>query len=135
MMLINLHNWFKLSVIFMIWHCARKMDFRNIRGTTSDRKVISTHTLLLDLGEQVAFQLPALHSLMGCDTVCKVSTKNSALKQLPWAYYQCKLRIPWAYHPSIKLCILWAYYQCKLRILWSYHLRLNYVYYGHIIFV
>ena len=58
----------------------------NVRGPSHDKKVIPLHLLLQDVGENVALQLPALHSLTGCDTVSKVSTKIAALKQIPCEY-------------------------------------------------
>ena len=55
----------------------------NVRGPSIQRKINPLHVLLADIGENIAIQLPAMHSLTGCDTVSKVGTKYSALKKLP----------------------------------------------------
>ena len=55
----------------------------NVRGSRSDSKLYPFHTLCAIISEDVALQLPAAHSLTGCDTVSKVGTKHAALKALP----------------------------------------------------
>ena len=75
-LLYHLVNWSKHG-LSCLW---------NLSGSSVDRKVIPLHLLLEDVGQDVALQLPALHSLTGCDTVSKVSTKNAALKIIPSEY-------------------------------------------------
>ena len=58
----------------------------NVQGPKSNRKFYPLHTLVSVLGEEIVLQLPAAHSLTGCDTVSKVGTKYAALKSLPSIY-------------------------------------------------
>ena len=44
-------------------------DMWNVRMSSSDRIFYSLHTLASIIGEDNALQLPAAHSLTGCDTV------------------------------------------------------------------
>ena len=55
----------------------------NIRASRGTKKIYPLHTLCSVLGKDIALQLPAAHSLTGCDTVSKVGTKRKALKALP----------------------------------------------------
>ena len=46
------------------------------------KELYPLHKLLSELNPNVVDQLPAAHSLTGCDTVAKVGTKRAMLKAL-----------------------------------------------------
>ena len=75
-------------LVCLLYHSIRWMkegvcEIWNVRGSRGDSKLYPLHTLCSIIGEDVALQLPAAHSLTGCDTVSKVGTKHAALKALP----------------------------------------------------
>ena len=66
-----------LLYYFVRWKKLGLTEIWNVKGSSKDKKFYPLHKLCSIIGENVALQLPAAHSLTGCDTTRKIGTKHS----------------------------------------------------------
>ena len=72
-------------LVCLMYHFSRWKQFNlkelwALGGQGATRRAVPVHNLVAAIDPCVVDVLPAVHSLSGCDTTCKVSTKKSALK-------------------------------------------------------
>ena len=72
---------------FNRWIYSGLNETRMLCGQGYAKRYVAVHDIVMSIPQELSDVLPAVHSLTGCNTTSKISSKNNAIKTVTKDYY------------------------------------------------